>query len=50
MFSGFGGQVDFIRGAAESVDGRGKPIIAIVSNTKLNEEVILLISRQDLVY
>lgn len=28
MYSGFGGQVDFIRGAAEGFDGRGKPIIA----------------------
>lgn len=34
MYSGFGGQVDFIRGAAEAIDGRGKPIIAIVSQTK----------------
>ncbi|CAB3223006.1 unnamed protein product [Arctia plantaginis] len=34
MYSGFGGQVDFIRGAAEGVDGRGKPIIALPSATK----------------
>ncbi|XP_049880868.1 4-hydroxybutyrate coenzyme A transferase-like [Pectinophora gossypiella] len=34
IFSGFGGQVDFIRGAAEAVDGRGKPIIALKSTTK----------------
>ncbi|KAG6463052.1 hypothetical protein O3G_MSEX013633 [Manduca sexta] len=33
MYSGFGGQVDFIRGAGEGVDGKGKPIIAIVSQT-----------------
>nr|BAM20775.1 4-hydroxybutyrate CoA-transferase [Papilio polytes] len=41
MYSGFGGQVDFIRGAAESVDGRGKPIIALVSTTKKNETKIV---------
>lgn len=34
LFSGFGGQVDFIRGAAHS-DG-GKPIIALPSTTKNN--------------
>lgn len=33
MFSGFGGQVDFIRGAAEALDGKGKPIIAFQSVT-----------------
>ncbi len=32
IFSGFGGQVDFIRGAARSRDG--KPIIALPSSTK----------------
>ncbi|XP_075986706.1 succinyl-CoA:acetate/propanoyl-CoA:succinate CoA transferase [Anticarsia gemmatalis] len=41
MYSGFGGQTDFIRGAAESVDGRGKPIIAIVSNTRRGESKIV---------
>ncbi|XP_053619447.1 4-hydroxybutyrate coenzyme A transferase [Plodia interpunctella] len=41
MFSGFGGQVDFIRGAAEALDGRGRPIIAIVSNTKRGESKIV---------
>ncbi|XP_072935901.1 succinyl-CoA:acetate/propanoyl-CoA:succinate CoA transferase [Epargyreus clarus] len=41
MYSGFGGQTDFIRGAAESVDGRGKPIIAIVSQTKKGESKIV---------
>lgn len=34
MYSGFGGQVDFIRGAAEGLDGRGKPIIAFPSSAK----------------
>ncbi|XP_031786274.1 4-hydroxybutyrate coenzyme A transferase [Nasonia vitripennis] len=33
MFSGFGGQVDFISGAAMSEDGLGKPIIALRSTT-----------------
>lgn len=33
MFSGFGGQVDFIRGAALSLDGLGKPILAMPSVT-----------------
>lgn len=41
MYSGFGGQVDFIRGAAEGFDGRGKPIIAIPSVTKRNETKIV---------
>ena len=30
---GFGGQIDFIRGAALSLDGEGKPIIACTSTT-----------------
>ena len=34
MYSGFGGQVDFIRGASEGLDGRGKPIIAFPSSAK----------------
>ncbi|KAK6622415.1 hypothetical protein RUM44_002226 [Polyplax serrata] len=34
MYSGFGGQVDFIRGAAEAKDGKGKPILAFPSSTK----------------
>lgn len=33
MYSGFGGQVDFITGAAMSEDGLGKPIIALRSTT-----------------
>lgn len=41
MFSGFGGQVDFIRGAAEGFDGLGKPIIAIPSVTARNESKIV---------
>lgn len=38
---GFGGQVDFIRGAAEGFDGKGKPIIALPSATKRNETKIV---------
>ncbi|KAF5304176.1 hypothetical protein FQR65_LT08070 [Abscondita terminalis] len=34
MYSGFGGQVDFIRGAGAALDGKGKPIIALISATK----------------
>lgn len=40
MYSGFGGQVDFIRGAAESLDGLGKPIIAVPSVTNKGESKI----------
>nr|BAN20838.1 4-hydroxybutyrate Co-A transferase [Riptortus pedestris] len=38
MFSGFGGQVDFHRGAAEGVDGKGKAIIALQSMNKKTRE------------
>lgn len=31
--TGFGGQIDFVRGAALSLDGEGKPIIACTSTT-----------------
>lgn len=41
FYSGFGGQVDFIRGAAEGVDGLGKPIIAMPSATKKGESKIV---------
>lgn len=41
MYSGFGGQVDFIRGAAEGFDNKGKPIIALPSVTKRNESKIV---------
>lgn len=40
MYSGFGGQVDFIRGAAEALDGQGKPIIALPSVTAKGESKI----------
>lgn len=41
MYSGFGGQVDFIRGAAEGFDGKGMPIIALPAVTKRNESKIV---------
>ncbi|XP_071163329.1 succinyl-CoA:acetate/propanoyl-CoA:succinate CoA transferase-like [Mytilus edulis] len=41
IYSGFGGQIDFISGAALSLDGRGKPIIAMTSSTKRGESKIV---------
>ncbi|KAF7232784.1 hypothetical protein EG68_10694 [Paragonimus skrjabini miyazakii] len=41
IYSGFGGQVDFLRGAALSLDGEGKPIIAVPSTTKRGESKIV---------
>lgn len=33
IYSGFGGQLDFLRGAAIGLDGKGKPILAMSSTT-----------------
>lgn len=41
IYSGFGGQVDFINGAAQGLDGKGKPIIALASVTKNGESKIV---------
>lgn len=41
IFSGFGGQVDFIRGAAETYDGQGIPIIAMPSLAKKGDSKIV---------
>ncbi|XP_071536107.1 succinyl-CoA:acetate/propanoyl-CoA:succinate CoA transferase isoform X2 [Panulirus ornatus] len=41
MYSGVGGQVDFIRGAAVSRDGLGKPILAMPSTTSKGESKIV---------
>ncbi|XP_062121650.1 LOW QUALITY PROTEIN: 4-hydroxybutyrate coenzyme A transferase [Drosophila sulfurigaster albostrigata] len=41
FYSGFGGQVDFIRGAAEGLDGLGVPIIAMPSTTNKGESKIV---------
>ncbi|KAG5328230.1 ACH1 hydrolase, partial [Acromyrmex heyeri] len=40
IYSGFGGQLDFLRGAAISEDGRGKAIIAFPSVTSRGESKI----------
>ncbi|XP_037948020.1 4-hydroxybutyrate coenzyme A transferase-like [Teleopsis dalmanni] len=40
FYSGFGGQVDFIRGAAEGFDGEGVPIIAMPSATNKGQSKI----------
>jgi len=40
IYSGFGGQLDFLRGAAISQDGRGKAIIAFPSVTSQGESKI----------
>lgn len=41
IYSGFGGQVDFLRGAAMAADGEGVPIIALPSVTKRGESKIV---------
>ncbi len=41
QFSGAGGQVDFVRGTAMSVDGKGKSIIAIPSVTKKKDGTVI---------
>lgn len=41
MFSGFGGQLDFIHGAAIASDKKGKPIITLESVTKKGESKIV---------
>ncbi|XP_011505175.1 PREDICTED: uncharacterized protein LOC105367992 [Ceratosolen solmsi marchali] len=45
MYSGFGGQVDFISGAAMSEDKLGKPIIALRSTTnKGNSKIVPMLN------
>lgn len=39
--AGVGGQIDFLRGAALSMDGLGKPILAMPSTTKRGESKIV---------
>jgi 4-hydroxybutyrate CoA-transferase len=41
QFSGVGGQVDFIRGAAMSLDGKGKAIIAMPSVAKKKDGTLI---------
>ncbi|KPM10485.1 4-hydroxybutyrate coenzyme A transferase-like protein [Sarcoptes scabiei] len=40
VYSGFGGQVDFLRGAAKSLDGKGKAILAMSSVTRKDAVMI----------
>jgi len=42
IYSGFGGQVDFIRGSGAALDGMGKPIIALPSVTKKGDSKIVI--------
>lgn len=42
VYSGFGGQVDFLRGAAKGLDGLGKPILAMPSVTNKGESKIAI--------
>ena len=41
LYSGVGGQIDFMSGAAQGLDGLGKPIIAMQSATKRGESKIV---------
>ncbi|UYV79295.1 hypothetical protein LAZ67_17001978 [Cordylochernes scorpioides] len=41
IYSGVGGQIDFLRGAAMGLDGQGKPILAMPSSTKKGESKIV---------
>ncbi|XP_003740939.1 uncharacterized protein LOC100906874 [Galendromus occidentalis] len=45
IYSGFGGQVDFLRGAAICQDGRGKPILAMPSQTTKGESKISVFNK-----
>jgi len=40
IYSGFGGQLDFLRGSAKGQDGRGKAIVAFPSVTSTGESKI----------
>ncbi|XP_018024046.1 4-hydroxybutyrate coenzyme A transferase [Hyalella azteca] len=46
LYSGVGGQVDFIRGAAVGRDGLGKPILAMPSTTSRGESKIVPFVKQ----
>ncbi|CAH1774078.1 unnamed protein product [Owenia fusiformis] len=41
MHSGVGGQIDFIRGASQGLDGLGKPILAMTSTTRHGQTKIV---------
>lgn len=46
MYSGVGGQMDFLRGAARSMDGLGKAILAMPSTTAKGESKIVPFLKQ----
>lgn len=46
---GFGGQVDFIRGAGEGYDGKGKPIIAMASMSPRGVSKIVPVIKEGMV-
>jgi len=46
MYSGVGGQIDFMRGAALCTDGQGKPILAMPSQTNKGESKIVPILKE----
>lgn len=50
LYSGFGGQIDFIRGAAIGLDGEGKAIIAMPSATRRGESKIVPILKSGKFY
>lgn len=49
VFAGVGGQIDFLRGAALSQDGLGKPILAMPSVTKRGESKIVPFIKQGII-
>ena len=50
VFAGVGGQIDFLRGAALSQDGLGKPILAMPSVTKRGESKIVPFIKQGIIF
>ena len=50
FFAGVGGQIDFLRGAALSHDGLGKPILAMPSVTKRGESKIVPFIKQGIIF
>lgn len=40
-FLGFGGLIDFLRGSANALDGKGKPILALPSTTNKGQSKIV---------
>ncbi|RWS24012.1 acetyl-CoA hydrolase-like protein [Leptotrombidium deliense] len=46
VYSGFGGQVDFLRGAASALDGKGKAILTFLSTTSKGSSKIVPFLKQ----